>query len=658
MNFLTPLTALTAAAITIPLLVLLYFLKLKRREQVVSTTFLWKRAVQDLQVNAPFQRLRRNILLLLQLLALLAVLLALAGPILALSTGAGKRHVILIDRSASMNATDGDPEGRQTRSRLAEAKRRAKQTVDSLRDRSLFSLTDRPDQAMVVAFDETAVVVCSFTEDKQKLKLAIDSIEPTDRTSSLTQAVSVARAFAQAPGEETNNRSAEALPRLILFSDGRISDINDVVAGDGEFIYHVIGHSSHNVAVTAMQARRSYENPLQVQVFATVSNYDSKQVTTDIAVSINGDVVAVRAVTLPPWSRETDRPGQQSVDLILEVDRGGVVEVRQLHADLLASDDAAWSVLAPPKELSVLLVSQGNRVLESALRACPVARLAVQTPAAFEEGLTGEEGGDVTAADVIVLDGVTPDRLARGNYLVFGNAPPALDVTPVGTLENQFLVDWRQQHAVLRYVDLANLFVAEAPKVVFPRDAQILAEFNEGPAMGVIRRQGSTFLLVGFDPLQSNWPFEPGFIIFCYNALAFLGAQSGQAQEAQLTVGDPMVAQGQEAGARATVWGPHGLRQEVTADQAGTLRLPATARAGVYRLEVLDRPDRFFAVNLLDRQESHIEPLPSVQLTGRVVEAQQSLVQKANVPVWPGLILLALLLVVVEWIVYNAKMRI
>ena len=658
MNFLTPLTALAAAALAIPLLVLLYFLKLKRQEQVVSSTFLWKRAVQDLQVNAPFQRLRRNILLLLQLLALMAVLLALAGPILALATGAGTRHVILIDRSASMSAMDGDPEGRQTRSRLAEAQRRAKQTVDSLRDRSLFSLTDRPDQAMVVAFDETAAVVCSFTEDKQKLKLAIDSIEPTDRTSSLTQAVSVARAFAQSPGEETNNRSAEALPRLILFSDGHISDINDVVAGEGEFIYHAIGQASHNVAVTAMQARRSYENPLQVQVFATVSNYDSNQVTTDVAISINGDVVAVQALTLPPRSQETDRPGQQSVDLTLEYDRGGVVEVRHLHADLLASDDAAWSVLAPPKELSVLLVSRGNRVLESAFRACPVARLSVQTPAEFAADATGQGGDSVTPPDVIVLDGVTPETLERGNYLVFGKAPKSLDVTPLGTLERQFMVDWREQHAVLRYVDLANLFVAEAPKVVFPRDAQILAEFNEGPAMGVIRRKGSTFLLVGFDPLQSNWPFEPGFILFCYNALAFLGAQSGQALEAQLTVGDPMVAQGQEAGTRALVWGPHDLRQEVTADQAGTLRLPATAHAGVYRLEISNRADRFYAVNLMDRQESDIAPLPEVQLTGRVVEAEQSLVQQANVPVWPALILLALVLVVVEWIVYNSKMRI
>ena len=82
MEWLTPITSLYAAAVSVPLLLLMYFLKLKRREQIVSSTLLWKRAVQDLQVNAPFQRLRRNILLLLQLLVLLAILLALAGPIL------------------------------------------------------------------------------------------------------------------------------------------------------------------------------------------------------------------------------------------------------------------------------------------------------------------------------------------------------------------------------------------------------------------------------------------------------------------------------------------------------------------------------------------------------------------------------------------------
>ncbi|MHC4559945.1 MAG: BatA domain-containing protein, partial [Planctomycetota bacterium] len=76
MEWLTPMIAVYSAAVFVPLLLLLYFLKLKRRERIVSSTLLWKRAVQDLQVNAPFQRIRHNILLFLQLLMLLAILLA------------------------------------------------------------------------------------------------------------------------------------------------------------------------------------------------------------------------------------------------------------------------------------------------------------------------------------------------------------------------------------------------------------------------------------------------------------------------------------------------------------------------------------------------------------------------------------------------------
>src|SRR5881392_1030250 len=94
--------AIIAAAIAVPALLILYFLKLRRREMPVSSTFLWKKAVQDLQVNAPFQRLRKNLLLFLQLLLLLMLLLALSRPVSNFTPGAGKLSVILIDRSASM----------------------------------------------------------------------------------------------------------------------------------------------------------------------------------------------------------------------------------------------------------------------------------------------------------------------------------------------------------------------------------------------------------------------------------------------------------------------------------------------------------------------------------------------------------------------------
>ncbi len=102
MNFLSPQLAALAAAIAVPTLVILYFLKLRRRDVEVSTTLLWKKSIQDLQANAPFQKLRKNILLFLQLLALLAALLALGQPFLKGTDLRGRKIVILIDRSASM----------------------------------------------------------------------------------------------------------------------------------------------------------------------------------------------------------------------------------------------------------------------------------------------------------------------------------------------------------------------------------------------------------------------------------------------------------------------------------------------------------------------------------------------------------------------------
>jgi len=655
MEWLTPLTGLYAAAATVPLLLLLYFLKLKRREQIISSTLLWRRAVQDLQVNAPFQKIRRNILLLLQLLMLVAILLALAGPILSLTSGPARRFVLLIDRSASMNATDVEP------TRLDTAKKLAVKFIDSLRSKAFFSLKHESDQVMVVAFDDRARVMCNFTSDKHQLRSAVEAITGGDGGSSLAEAVTVARAFAQSPGTEANNRSAQNPAQLVLFSDGRIHDTDQVVVSRDELVFNCIGESRQNIAITAMQARRSYEDPDEINVFATIANYGTEKRACDVQLSINNNVRAIRRVTIPPQKTDdasaTARPGKVSVDFSLFYGGAGVLEVRQLEPDPLQCDDAAWSILSPPKRLTVLLVTRGNIVLESALQACPLARLQLCSPDEFDAMDIGVLNVE-QPYDVIVLDNHIPAKLPRCRYLVFGHPPNDIDVSVPEQLQNQVIVDWRPRHPVLKYVNLMNVFSAKCYRMLLPRDGEVLAEFNETPALALVRRHGSVFLLAGFDVLQSNWPFEPSFVLFCYNAAAFLGMQAGQDQRPELEVGEPIIVEGLSPDTPAEISGPGFSGKQIKANPAGSIRLPSTDKVGVYNLKVTDQPLRLFAVNLLDSDESNIEPAREIVLSGESVQAQQSALGPSNLPLWPFLVGIALILACLEWLVYNSKVRI
>jgi hypothetical protein len=662
MDWISPYTALVAGAVAVPALVLLYFLKLKRRQVPVSSTLLWKRAVQDLQVNAPLRLPRKNILLLLQLLALLALLVALGRPVLSLDTSPPRRVVLLIDQSASMRATDVAP------TRLAEAKRQAREVVESLRAGSGWFAGSRSDEAMVIAFAGTSRVLCNYTADKVQLAAAIDSIEETDGETLLSDAVAVARAYATPAGTEDKNRSAETPARLELFSDGRIADLDRVIVAPGELNFHAIGRTADNVAIVALQARRSFENPEALSVFVDVANYGAEAVACEVQLAIDGNVRSVEAVTVLP--RSAGKPGHTVVSFVLSHAGAGVLEARVLRPDALAADNNAWAVLAPAKALAVLLVTEGNPALRSALKSCAPARLDAIKPAEFDR-IYAAQGALELSYDLVVLDrhdavpplsggpsaGRAPDRLPRGNYLVFGRPPAASGARAEGELKDQWIVDWRSRHPVLNFVNLDNVLVARANRLVLPRDATVLAEFGDSPAIAEVRRQGGVMILVGFDVLQSSWPFDAGFVMFCCNVVNYIGREAAEGQAPGLKVGQPLSVRGAPGVRQATVTTPDGAAVRVEGSPSGAVRYAATSRAGVYRLAVEGGADHLFAVNLLDAAESDIGAAHELVFSGQKVKAEEGGPARANQEIWPLLALLGLLVVYVEWYVYNAKVR-
>ena len=190
-----------------PAIVLLYFLKLKRRPLEVPSTYLWHKSIEDLHVNSIWQRLRNNLLLYLQLAVVLFIVLALLRPSWQALRLSGSRLVLLIDNSASMQATDVKP------SRLEEAKRRVGELIDQMHS---------GDSAMLISFSDTARVEQNFTDNRQQLREALAAIKPSQHSTNLSEALKLAAGLVN-PGQANENSTDlhVAGTKLFIFSDGR-----------------------------------------------------------------------------------------------------------------------------------------------------------------------------------------------------------------------------------------------------------------------------------------------------------------------------------------------------------------------------------------------------------------------------------------------------
>jgi hypothetical protein len=652
MNWIAPVAGLVVAAATIPPLLALYFLRLRRARRNVSSTMLWRRATEDLRANAPFQRLRLSILLLLQLLALALVALAIAQPYADLGVRGAQRVVLLVDRSGSMNAQDAGAKGA---ARLDEAKRIALERVRDLHGGGIFS--GAAPEIAVIAFAGGAEVLAPYTDNAAQVRDAIAGIRPTDEASRVGEALELARAFTAVTRPDDPDARPAAPPVIELVSDGRIEDLSEQVLRDGERLaYRPVGKvDASNAGVASVAAARDPDRPDQVQVFARLVNWGTEPRRTDVALIVDGDVRGLTPDPVEIPARTADaRPGESQVGFpAIELPRAGVIGVRIDAGDPLADDDIAHVVAAAPRALRLALVGRGAFAIRSALEGLAPGELRAFSLAEWETALA-EDPTLPERFDAVVMDGAVPARLDRGRFLTFGVVPPLAGFEPYGTKEAVVVRSTRDEHPLLRYVNLDGLWIGSMVAVAAGADAETVVDASEGAVVLAQSRGPVALVCVTFDPMESNWPFQRSFVNFIANAVDWLAANGRPITEEALRPGDALSARLPPEATRIALRAPDGTRSDVAVPEPANFAWGPARRAGVYAASwgTGDTgPSQSFAVNLDSAREGRIDPVQELEIGTERVAGQAS-PGSSRTALWPWLILAAVAVLLLEWWVW------
>jgi Ca-activated chloride channel homolog len=609
MSFLVP--AAFAFAAVLPVVILFYLLKRKRVVRLVPSTILWQRFLADSQASAPFQKLRHNWLLLLQLLMLALIIVALARPYATGRLAGGTLYVAVLDASVSMQSTDESP------SRFEKARSEALRLVDSLRD---------SDQMIVLVAGAHAEVKQSSTSNKAALRRAIQSAVVTDARTQIVDALKMAESLTR------DNAQAE----VHLFSDGVGPGLAELESAGLPLVYHRVGQRADNLGIVNLDVRPNPENPLERAVFATIANASPTERRTEVELRFDGQLIDMRSISVPATN---------SVPLVFLATqpRDGVFTVQLTAGDDLAADNQASVVSLLPQPQRVLLVTRGNRFLERALRAAGRVELTVVMT------LTDPN----PPYDLVVLDDVRPAVWPGGNVLAIHTFDPAW-FEPVGTIELPPIVDWKSTHPLLRFVSFDNVTVARTRAVEIPPWAESVVDSTQSSLVltGDLGRQ--RIVWVGFDLLESDWPLRVSFPIFIANAVDWLNPASIQAQHRLLSAGQPIRLTLTEPVPSGTVTGPDGRSATVMLEpDARELIYGQTARQGVYRVNAGTR-ETLFAVNVLDPVETDNRPREELDF-GRFGEVAATTVRRANLEIWRWIAALGLAVLLFEWWYYHRR---
>jgi Ca-activated chloride channel family protein len=592
-------------------LVIFYFLKLRRPQREIPSLALWRQVINDQRVNSPFQKFKRNLLLLFQILLLSSLALAAMQPFRPSGAKSARYQPILIDCSASMAALDV-PDGQ---SRLEDAKREIRKLIDNL----------LPDQRIaLIAVHSSARRLTDFTDNKRVLHEALDRLAVSQVPSRLEDGLRMAQALSRTVRIES----------VLLFSDGNVPDQIEFEL-PFQLNYQRLKPGGTNVGITDFNARRTQTG---WDVFARLEASEKTKGSVDVDLRQDGQSIGHETVVIEGGKAERlvfRVNAAQAVSLELTITPDGF--------DSLSADNTAYLDLPEPRPLAVYCPAE-MKSYRHALRALKEIELhpgeAGATPANVDLRFTDQAEPAGPEGMVTVHVGVIP-----------GDLQSLVDVE-TGLVE---VVDWSRTAPLLQHVQLFDVQIADNPKSregVSERDYElagyeILAQGRNGPLILEKTGDGKLDYFLLFHTDRSSLPYRVGFPILISNAVQIALQSSALSEARALPTGVLPPLRG-EPESSYSVSGPDRVTETIVSDKQGILSGVPAPVIGRYTVAHSGDTVGSFGVSLMSSGETQLTSVGKLQFPEVSVGSDAPMV-KSDTPLWGWLAIAGLILLLVEW---------
>jgi Ca-activated chloride channel family protein len=612
-------------------IIVLYLLKLKRTRRVVSSTLLWRRAIQEMQANVPFRKLRRNLLLILQLAILVLIVFALARPAVTSHRLARGSTIIVVDATASMGARD-EEDGRL--SRLDRAKEIARDMLSGVGGATRAALIEASGQPRLRS---------PLSSDRSRLGAALDDIHQTDEAGDLHEAVLLGSELAKAQqGSE-----------VVVISDGG-GPGGSIDSEQAPLRYVRVGQRANNVGIVAMNSRTLGGG--RQELFASIANFGDTEKTVQAELRIAGALVDVRSITLgaaSPTAQEdsgaAENGRRRSVIFDSLPPDGGLAELKLDVDDDLASDNVAYSIVRSSRRQSVG-VATGNQFVWQALASDPDIDAHKVAP---------DQQSDLERYDVIVAEGDQVPKALKGNRELLCINPsdlPGFSMAEPGKTApiSAGSISADQSHPVNSYIRYAGVNFDQRKVLNVAGWLKPIVSDGAGGLIWAGQNNGKRTVLLGFDLAKTDLPVRMEFPILMANCIAWLSQAGGgsassggrvDSPDLAIRTGEPFKLQSEAK--QISIRRPDG-RVVQCEPRDGVATFEDTERVGVYTAK---EPGSQFAASLLNGAESDTKPRDSLSSSAGKIESSAEMF-KSEREIWTWALFGALIVIGVEWVVY------